>query len=326
MKKLIIFFTVFTAIACQPIIDPTQSGDLVPKTVTEDPNLPSLFINGTYLHLEAFGNPDDPILIFLHGGPGGDYRNARQLSELADDGYRVILFDQRSTGLSERHDFENLNIEVLIEDLHQIITHFKQNEEQKVILLGHSWGGIYACGFINKYPEIIDGVIFGESAGFTSEILKAYGEDTRSPSFFSETLSNITYLDQFLNGSKTDHAVLDYKIGVYAAEQFSVESPEGVIAASPVWRFGGVVLNALTAYAMKDGYDFTTELSKFTGKVLFLYSENNLAYGLKGVTQDASFFPQAELLEIKNTGHEFIYFEWPQVKKGVLQFLNSIKS
>lgn len=314
-----------TMMACQPIIDPTLPGTLVPRTVTEDPSLPSLFINGTNLHLEAFGDPEDPLLIFLHGGPGGDYRNARQIKELADEGYRVILFDQRGSGLSERHPYESYTIDVLFEDLRQIIIHFKQTEEQKVILWGHSWGGIYACGFVNQYPDLINTVIFAEAGGFTSEILLAYGEDTRSPSFFSETLSNITYLDQFLNGSKSDHEILDYKIAVYAAEQFSAESPEGVLTTSPTWRFGAVMLNAMSAYAMKQGYDFTTQLSNYKGNSLFLYSENNLAYGLKGVTEEASFFPEAEFLEIKNTGHELIYFEWPQVKSGVLNFLNSIK-
>lgn len=308
--------------SCGPIIDPTEPGNLVPFTVIEDSSLPKLTINGTALHLESFGNPSDPILIFLHGGPGGDYRNAEQIKEIANEGYRVILFDQRSTGLSQRHAYESINIEVLFEDLKQIIAHFKVSENQKVFLFGHSWGGIYACGYIDRYPNEIDGVIFAEASGFTSDILFDYGNDTRSPGFFTETLGNITYLDQFLNAGKSDHEILDYKIAVYSAEQFSKDSPEGVPAPSPIWRFGAVALNALTAYAKDQGYDFTKNLDKFQGHTLFIYGEKNQAYGLKSAKEDASFFQNYEIAEIKNTGHELIYFEWPQTKKVILKFLN----
>jgi hypothetical protein len=151
------------------------------------------------------------------------------------------------------------------------------------------------------------------------------GSDTRNPVFFTETLGNITYLDQFLNGSKSDHEILDYKIAVYFTEQFSKDSPEGVLALSPIWRFGAVILNALSTFAKDQDYDFTTNLSVFKGQTLFLYSEKNEAYGIKGATEEANFFQNHEIAEIKNMGHELIYFQWPQVKNTITQFLNQHK-
>jgi proline iminopeptidase len=61
---------------CEKELKTTDPGNLVPRTVDQDPSLPSIIVNGTQLHTEAFGNPADPMVVFLHGGPGSDYRNA----------------------------------------------------------------------------------------------------------------------------------------------------------------------------------------------------------------------------------------------------------
>jgi proline iminopeptidase len=127
MKKLLGILMLAVSFSCETI-DPTQPGNLVPKTVMENPNLPSLTVNSTTLHLESFGTPGDPLLIFLHDGPGGDYRNAQQIKEMANQGFEIVLFNQRGSGLSQRHAFESINIDVLFEDLKQIIAHFKINE------------------------------------------------------------------------------------------------------------------------------------------------------------------------------------------------------
>ena len=59
-----------TFTGCGGLLDPDEPGNLVPKTVAEDPLLPRIEVNGTLLHAEAFGDIHNPIIIFLHGGPG----------------------------------------------------------------------------------------------------------------------------------------------------------------------------------------------------------------------------------------------------------------
>lgn len=44
-----------------------DAGNLVLKTVDQDPTLPSISVNGTQLHAETFGNPDSAMVVFLHG-------------------------------------------------------------------------------------------------------------------------------------------------------------------------------------------------------------------------------------------------------------------
>lgn len=71
--------------------DYNEPGNLVPKTVDEDPNLPQINVNGTLLHAETYGNNDSAMVIFLHGGPGADYRNGLNAKGLANEGYFVVF-------------------------------------------------------------------------------------------------------------------------------------------------------------------------------------------------------------------------------------------
>ena len=72
-------------------LDPALPGNLVPATVEDDPALPRIEVNGTILHAEAFGDPRAPMIVVLHGGPGGDYRAFLPYRVLADDGYSCAV-------------------------------------------------------------------------------------------------------------------------------------------------------------------------------------------------------------------------------------------
>lgn len=115
------FLVVLTIQGCQEEqeFEPSKPGLLVPRTVDQDASLPQLSINGTTLHLETFGDPDDPMIVLLHGGPGGDYRSMLKCMEFADHGYFVIFYDQRGSGLSQRHPKKTYNLDLMIETWEQ---------------------------------------------------------------------------------------------------------------------------------------------------------------------------------------------------------------
>ena len=122
MKKKLIFMSMvlmaaITGTACKKELKVNEAGNLVPKTVTEDPSLPAISVNGTRLHAETFGNPDDPMVVVLHGGPGADYRSMLNVRALADDGYFVVFYDQRGSGLSQRQDKSGYSIQLMLDDL-----------------------------------------------------------------------------------------------------------------------------------------------------------------------------------------------------------------
>lgn len=315
----------FFFLGCEEEKNSNQPGNLVPKTVDQDASLPSAFINGTQLHSEVFGDPNNPMLVFLHGGPGSDYRSSLNVKQLADDGFYVVFYDQRGSGLSKRHDQKSYSIPLVLDDLTELIKHYRTSNTQKVFLFGHSWGAMLATAYINSYPTRINGVILAEPGGLTKKLLDEYGETSRKLELFSETTSNLFYLDQFITGKENEHEILDYKMGVSTSFSYAKGNDEGIEGPSPFWRMGTAVLNGFIAIAENDGFDFTTNLSEYSTKVLFLYGEQNKSYGLKFAQKEAAYFPHSEIAEVKGTGHEMIYFKWNTVHPLVLNYLNSLK-
>ncbi len=87
------------ASACD-IMSPGDPGNLVPPTVAEDASLPAIEMNGSRFHAETFGNPANPVIVLLHGGPGGDYRSLRALSGRYDGHSLADDYTSWSTGTS----------------------------------------------------------------------------------------------------------------------------------------------------------------------------------------------------------------------------------
>ncbi|MDX1349661.1 MAG: alpha/beta hydrolase [Putridiphycobacter sp.] len=311
-------------ISCEKELDIHEPGNLVPKTVVEDPSLPFILVNGTTLHAETYGNPDSSLVIFLHGGPGADYQNGLNVKQLADDGYHIVFYDQRGTGLSQRHDKNTYSIQLYLDDLTAVIEHYRTFPSQKVFLFGHSWGAMLTAAYINAYPDRIDGAIFAEAGGFNKQLLDEYGEASRKLNLFSEITNDVLYYDQFLTGRENEHEILDYKLAIASSFSYAEGNDEGIEGPSPFWRNGATVLQAFMDISENEGFDFTTNLNQYQTNVLFLYGENNKSYGLSFAEKEAAFFPNSDIVQIDDTGHEMIYFKWNSVYHVVLDYLNSL--
>lgn len=299
-----------------------EPGLLVPRTVDEDNSLPSIFVNGTQLHAEAFGSPGDPMLVVLHGGPGGDYRYLLNCAAFANDGFFVVLYDQRGCGLSKRHGDDIYTIQLFIDDLDAVIQYYKVDPSQKVFLLGHSWGAMLATAYVNQNPTAVSGLVLAEPGGLTWHDTKGYIGRWQKLDIFDETSNDFVYLDQFITGD--DHRVLDYKAALQSAASFTKGNKLGIEGLEPFWRAGAVCNKASFEYGQKHGFDFTTNLSQYGTKVLFMYSELNKAYGADYAQKVASAFPNAELKEVTGSGHEFTYFAWERFYPPAKNYLTSL--
>lgn len=322
--KLLLLFGMLVAVlnSCETH-EMDEEGLLVPRTVDEDPSLPSIYVNGTQLHAESFGNPNDPMLIALHGGPGGDYRYLLNCAEFVNDGFFVVMYDQRGSGLSKRYNANVYTVQLFIDDLDAVINHYKKDSTQKVFLLGQSWGAMLATAYVDQHPKAISGLILAEPGGFTWKDTKDYIERFRTLHFFNETSNDYVYVDQFITGD--DHRVLDYKASLMAAADFADGNKTGVEGFDPYWRFGAVCNKAAMDYAEKHGFDFTTHLNQFNTKVLFVYSELNEAYGKTHAEKVSSAYPNVELEEIMGHGHEMTYFGWDKFYPLAKNYLNEVK-
>lgn len=113
-----------------------------------------------YTKIEGDSANANPVIIFLHGGPGGYIHSAiiNQMEDVAQYGYDVYLYDQIGSGLSDRLPKpKDYSFNRHLENLNEIIeSHIKS---PKVILIGHSYGGILATHFTANNPELVSKLI-----------------------------------------------------------------------------------------------------------------------------------------------------------------------
>jgi len=118
-------------------------------------------VDGYEVVTYSFGNGDD-VLLCLNGGPGlpCDYlREAHAV--LADEGYRVVAFDQLGTGASSRPtDAALWTIERYVTEVETIRTALNLGQ---VHLLGHSWGGWLAIEYALAHPEALKTLVLGST-------------------------------------------------------------------------------------------------------------------------------------------------------------------
>lgn len=113
--------------------------------------------NGIKLHVVQQGPEDGQLVILLHGFPEFWYGWSKQMTELANKGFRVWAPDQRGYNLSDKpKKVSDYRINHLAADVAGLI---KASGKGKVVLVGHDWGGIVAWRVARAYPELLHKLI-----------------------------------------------------------------------------------------------------------------------------------------------------------------------
>jgi proline iminopeptidase len=306
-------------------MDPDDPGNLVPATVEDDPTLPRIEVAGTTLHAEAFGDPSAPMIMVLHGGPGGDYRSLLPYRALADDGYYVVFWDHRGSGLSKRHAASSYTLDLYLEDLRQVIEHFSSSSSQPIVFLGHSWGAMYATWFINEHGDYggrVAGAVLSEPGAFTSDGLEDYLDQMLPPwGYTSEELNDMAWSDQFM--SPSGHARADFMRANAGFAGLPREHNDPNDPA-PFWRFGAVVNARLLEIGLDQGFDWTTHLGEFPHEVLFLRGELNENMPLAHQQELASHYASSEVITVPGAGHEAIWEKQAEFLAHIRAYLAKI--
>lgn len=155
--------------------------------------LRELSINGDQQHILIRGKDrNNPVLIFLHGGPGMPAMFlAHAFQRPLENDFVVVHWDQRSSGKSfdaQALD-QNLSTSVLLEDLLQLINYIDQEFKQSpIILLGHSHGSYLGTLFASHYPNKIDAYVGvgqvaseAKSIDLQNQFLKQWLADNQLP-------------------------------------------------------------------------------------------------------------------------------------------------
>jgi pimeloyl-ACP methyl ester carboxylesterase len=108
------------------------------------------------LYVRVRGNPEKPLIINLHGGPGGfSGIDIGLMGPYLEDKYLVAYLDQRGCGKSLAcSDTSFLLVEQYVEDLDIVVDSLMSYYQKgSVNLMGTSWGGMYGFLYILTYQK-----------------------------------------------------------------------------------------------------------------------------------------------------------------------------
>ncbi len=133
------------------------------------------FSSGQIIYTKAFGNEKDEPIIFIHGGPSGNSTlfEATTAQRLADSGFYVIVYDRRGEGRST----DSTAKFTYNESFKDLITVLKKYNIDNVNIIGHSFGGLVATLFADKFPQKVKsltlvGALFSQQETY-NHILKS---------------------------------------------------------------------------------------------------------------------------------------------------------
>jgi pimeloyl-ACP methyl ester carboxylesterase len=115
-------------------------------------------VDGAELFLETRGaDRRAPLLLWLHGGPGGAERPLfRYFNGDLEEHFVVAYWDQRGAGRSydPEADPRRLTIARHLADLDLVVEHLRRSlGREKVVLIGHSWGTALGLLYSRAHPE-----------------------------------------------------------------------------------------------------------------------------------------------------------------------------
>jgi pimeloyl-ACP methyl ester carboxylesterase len=144
---------------CQPVTKPAQPAQHTVAASNSIESLEAIELGGVQQWILIRGKErTHPVLLWLHGGPGGPTMPYAHYydTELVKH-FVVVHWDQRGAGKSYDPALapEMLTIEQYIADTVELVRHLRQRfGAAKIYLIGHSWGSQLGALTVARYPEL----------------------------------------------------------------------------------------------------------------------------------------------------------------------------
>jgi pimeloyl-ACP methyl ester carboxylesterase len=151
------------AVAAPAGTDPIvgADGDRLPGSIAE---LTRVEVGGHDLSMMIRGHStENPVLLFLAGGPGGTELGAmRHHGQALEEDFVVVTLDQRGTGKSvdQLEPTSTLTLDRAVADTVEVTNYLRDRFGQdKIYMLGQSWGTILGVLAAQQQPELFTAFI-----------------------------------------------------------------------------------------------------------------------------------------------------------------------
>ncbi|EMA52970.1 alpha/beta fold hydrolase [Halococcus thailandensis] len=111
-------------------------------------------LDSIVLHYVEAGDPDDPLVVLLHGFPEFWYAWRNQIDSLAAAGFHIVAPDLRGYNRSEKPSgVGSYRLDRLVDDVVELVDHFGV---ERANIVGHDWGGVIAWELGHRRPDRLD--------------------------------------------------------------------------------------------------------------------------------------------------------------------------
>jgi proline iminopeptidase len=283
------------------------------------------------INLYHFSKGQGRNVLIIHGGPGVPTRQAWSGLEPLTADYRFNYYDQRGCGKSTRpfDRFESNNMYANMTQLDRTLGLGAQIAdierirqilgEEKLILIGHSWGGFLASLYAAEFPEHVAALILISPA--TSLVMPQQEDDlfdtvrARLPkdkqSEFDTFMKEYMDFGTLFQKSESDLVAMNTRFGEYYSQVVPLKSfpPQGEPGGWMSWAM---------YVSMGQNHDYRSALRQVGAPVLVLHGANDLQSEAAS-RQYSDLFPNAQFVIINNASH-FSFEEQPR------QFADTLKS
>ncbi len=296
---------------------------------------PSLLV-GQEIYIRTFGKPSDKPVIYLHGGPGYNCVNfeVTTAQKLADKGFFVIVYDRqgegRSTAVNALFTFDDS-----FATLNKIYTDYNLKQ---ATLIGHSFGGILATLFAEKYPDKIQSVVLAGAPVSLQETFKTIIKSSKAIYEKNNDQISLNYIKLLEN---MDPKSLEYSSYCFGnAMKNGFYSPKNPTAeAKAIYSLFGTDEN-LKKYAASMSYegpqgfwknesyttlDLTANIRNLlTGKVKIygIYGKEDGLFSSEQITALESQIGKENLLYLDNCSHNAFIDQQASFIDALIQWIN----
>lgn len=273
-------------------------------------------LNGVRFFYSVGGTAADaPPVVFLHGDQDKAACISRPLGRFLERELRVVYFDQRGSGLSERPVDRDYAIATMVDDIEALRREFGT---PKIVVMGHSFGAVLALEYAAKYPTTTSHVIvvaglwdthvqcplrLARFAQLRPDVYEAARTDTLAADGSRRNDCDIELRAR--NGLGDDRRQFDLQTifvdPTLAARLDSVNTARNVV-------YGSEVNQAVMAAGL-NRYRFT-RFEALTMPALVVGGKHDGAITPAGLRPLSEKLPDAQYVEFENSGH-FVYLDEP---------------
>jgi len=293
------------------------------------------------IQLYHFAKGEGRNVLIVHGGPGRPFRQPLTGLEPLAGKYRFHYYDQRGCGKSTRpidrfasqNMYENmttldksLGLGAQIADIERIRQILG---EQKLILIGHSWGGLLASLYAAEFPEHVEKLILVSPANtlvmpqpdadsdLFASVRARLPQDQQAE--YDAFMKDYMDFNKLFTRTDAELVALDEKFGVYYLSIVNLPADKQIEQGEPGgWMTWGMYVS------MGQRHDYRKALHAVTAPVFVIHGANDLQ-SEKASRMYAEAFPNAQFHVIQNATH-FPFDEQPEEFAAVVgEFLGELE-